>query len=783
MKKLIRITSMVLCFAIIFCSFPVYASNEKFISVKTVAGSDDEKYITDEILFTDGKYLYVNIYFLTKYMPYTFDEDSCSFVRLNHEINSKYGDVFIDISKKQATLYMNPYSSSEYKLHNIYTFEDQIFLPLDQMAALLKAQVIEETDENECKLLVIGNCLNSICDADYALSKIMTKKYVYYDYEPIVDDIFAGSVLAFEVSADLSYFASTIFGKRLKNLDVLHHSGDYEIYEKFISNCVTDNSVYVAKVADAKSLLYRFNIAMDFTSSTNEFASALTEFSSYMKEYIKPYKERSIEDAAFFIDVRDWNTVLSLISDVTECTTWVLKFASMSQGNKDMINNYVEYKNKIIAPYFNDYNDDFMALAASEISAQFGQDFVSDIVTSLCKEFSKELFKKMQTEQIKSIIKSEAEQAAFGTNAIIFNLALTVINGVCKDCGFDLTDNTNYTILKDLEFKQELGKYFDSFGDKHFESEDETEQYRLSAILWLLACKQIFIDANKLNNKTNKISNYYDNRIDVITDVLGLFYLASQGKIFDSYASTDNVIADNQKTIENMGIIGNSEIKYEEAIKALNENQIVANDDDIKKLDDFIISLSSLPIFDYRNGDVVPLDVEDYSACDPGELLEELSFNSFDLGLYRNYFDEPDEPTEPDPLGYRDHYRDYYTFADMYNKYPADNVDWILKSIFNLKSIDRDSVNTIEKARNDRYYGIYYYDGYYYFIGEVGGMFGSYGVDSYKKINNNTYSVNINFSDETGTYKTTAYIVAQLKNIEGKRLWTLKSSIGGKMIF
>lgn len=560
MKKFFSIISLVLCLSIVFGAIPVYAESGKFVTLRVIQSNNGEKKAVDDVAYKNGGSLYVSTNFLTAYTPYVFDNETSSFYRLNHEPNSKYGTVVIDVEQKAATLYMNPFSHKEYALRDVYEFGGQLFLPLDQLAALLKAEVFEETDEDGNGAISIACCLNSLCDAEYALSKIMKMKYVYYGYSEMVDDIFSGDQVSFYASSVLGYFSSTIFGKRLTNLDVAFHSGDYQYYKSLLTKCVTDNDDFYDKMATSEPLLYRLNLAMNLNSAANTGAASYGKFFSYIEKMTDTGAMYSPDTAEVYFLSRDHAAMFSAIADVTEAMDYVLKFASMTQDNKDMLNNYAKYMDSSTKDY------DPLYSAVKTIREKYGDDFVTSVVKSIVEKVAETYLKNNST--IKAAGKAIGAQAskALGGNVALVSIAIDVINATCKYAGIDLKDNTNYSIMKDFEVKSSLGKYVDSFGDNHHRNKNQAEKYRLAVIFWLLSSKHTFAEANKLCKKYGMSSSYYNDRIETVSYVLGLYYLAAQGTAFDSFAAVNNIIDKNSSVTKNSEKICGDEISQDDAL-------------------------------------------------------------------------------------------------------------------------------------------------------------------------------------------------------------------------
>ena len=132
------------------------------------------------------------------------------------------------------------------------------------------------------------------------------------------------------------------------------------------------------------------------------------------------------------------------------------------------------------------------------------------------------------------------------------------------------------------------------------------------------------------------------------------------------------------------------------------------------------------------------------------------------------YYDET-----PDPLN-RFMAVDYEWKTGQYYKYSKSNIEWIMKNIYNIPSSTISSFSASSIEDDDTYYK----DGYIYQEEHVG--FGSSGlyieVDKYTRLNDGRYSVHFREMNEfSGETEGTATAIVSMKNIDGKRYWTLHS--------
>ena len=102
------------------------------------------------------------------------------------------------------------------------------------------------------------------------------------------------------------------------------------------------------------------------------------------------------------------------------------------------------------------------------------------------------------------------------------------------------------------------------------------------------------------------------------------------------------------------------------------------------------------------------------------------------------------------------------------NSAPAENVEWIMKNILNMKNIDRNYQSDIS----------FYNDGFYYFSYTSNITIPAYHceIQSKEKIENNKYKIVLNnYIKSEGTLDTVTELVVGLKEIDSKRVWSFFS--------
>ena len=413
----------------------------------------------------------------------------------------------------------------------LYTVASQEFLPLAQMMALLKASLTIK--DNKMRIVNSGYTL---ADADYAMSKMATKlSLANYGINDVIDDIYGGSETAYMASSVLGYFGATVYGLRLSKLDFITKLGDFKEYESFIESCVTNNSNYIDALTTNADMVNRFNTAYNLNKDVNDHSKTLKDVTSVIKDVSEPVKDTSMSNALLWVDARDWNAVFDTISSITNVADYYLKFGSMCEDNKNMINQ-VESRSSV------GDNGVPLHLAIESVQKKYGQDLVKSVTSEIGQELADKVANKAKKIVLEKVIPSTA--------------AISIVSKVFKAAGFDIASDSDYSIMIDLNAKNMLFNDYSSLESSlKYQNANQTEKYRLSAIFYLQACEKTFKNAEKLAKKHELGGNFYKSQIEKVDSVLNLYYLAGQSKSFDNFDDIDNIINNNKSEIINSDII------------------------------------------------------------------------------------------------------------------------------------------------------------------------------------------------------------------------------------
>lgn len=517
MKTVKKLSSIILSIIIAF-SLPVCtnAAEGKFVSVSfETLNSDGEKEKTDEVLYTDGTYLYANPELFEEYTAYDYDEDNNAFVRAGQDFKLSLSSTTIDYKNKKATVKMMN-SKHTFDLHNIFKFGNDYYLPLDQIAAYLKAEI-----KVDGTTVTVINSGYSVADAAYDFNEF---KYIL-NYENIVDEIFGGSETAYRYYTVLYYFSSTIFGLKVSNL--IGPVGDISNYKTALQKIVTDNTDYIKTQADPNSLTKRLNDASTFIKNGKEINDKLKDATTVMTTAYESFCDTDDIDNLDidYIDAKNWGEVFGKLKTFYNYTDYAIKYISMTEDNKNMLIDAYGAEDKLST----------YKLALGDTTLKFGD----DAATSLCSKALDILVEDVP----KTTVKTFAEKAL---------PALALVKGTAaffKLLGFDLTDNSSYSIMLDSNIAHNLTERYTNLAETAGKTKDDTEAFRKAGIFATLAMKNAYNSGNKLNKKVNGQSGYYNKKIEEVALRAQLFYRAAESKGYDDLNSISSHATKNQKNI------------------------------------------------------------------------------------------------------------------------------------------------------------------------------------------------------------------------------------------
>ena len=540
--KIKSVLSVILCLVILLASIPVqaFAQDTRFISV-VIQNVDSEGNISNEseVLLTDGKKLYASTHFLSAYTLYNYKPTQSAFVRKGHENNSVFGTVKLNFNDKTATVHPVSVQKETYNLDGLYKYGSDYYLPLHQMLAFLKATI-----EIEDNIIRITNSGYSLADAEYFMATAPDQMRLFnYGTNNIIDDIFNGDEKLYYASAVLSYFSSAIFDFRFIKLNCITKLGDKDDYCSFIEKCATNNSVYIQSITEQKDLIEYANSLISTNKEFKKISSDVSSITTLVSSLTNPLGDTFAPNEALFFDSKMVNSRASKIKKATTIIDYALKLSTMSDDHAKMLENFKNEK------YLED--DYALNIAAKEVSSRFDPNKLKGIGAQafyMAIDKAEDYIVKNAVKEISFALLGEAVPvtAMISGVATVFKYAFD----------FDLTDNSDYSVMLDICAKSAMASiYYENTSVKSVKS---SEELRLSAILYLLSCIEVFNSADKLSTKYYDTDTVYSTEKGQLNAILALYYLAVQSKNFDNFEGIEKIIKTNDSIINKSGIIKNA---------------------------------------------------------------------------------------------------------------------------------------------------------------------------------------------------------------------------------
>lgn len=528
MKIYKSILSVVLALSVFISTTVISnAAEGQFIAVDVVEYDEyGDQTVKTHAFYTDGKHLYSSINTLEKYTFYDYDEQNSAFVRTGQDYSLSLSKTTLDFEKKKATVKMLN-GEKEYNLHDVIKFGDEYYLPLDQMSAFLMASISFTNNK-----LTIRNSGFSIADAAYKFNNF---SYVF-NYDDIVDGIFAGNENLYFKYCVIGYLGSTIFGLRIKNLDIINNSGDTEYYQDFLQNCITDYDEYLKTQAETDSFEKRLNDALSLEEGLNGLISILKNGTTISKTAYETFIDTS--DIANldieYIDLKNWNGVFDGLSTSLDYMEYFTKAASMTEDhklmirecNKDATINNVESQLKT---------------AITNNFHQFGE----NAFTTILSKIAETLIEETPGEVIKK----------FGATIVPYIAIIKAVNLAFKLLGYDLSDNSQYSIMLAGSANSYLAGRYSVLENDAGKTKESSEKFRRSAIFMLLASKNAYEAGNELDKKLEGSGTLFNDEIEEVCARLNLFYRAAESSCYENIESVDGLIEKNSEAISESNII------------------------------------------------------------------------------------------------------------------------------------------------------------------------------------------------------------------------------------
>ena len=278
------------------------------------------------------------------------------------------------------------------------------------------------------------------------------------------------------------------------------------------------------------------NVALSFTESLNGLISILKNGTTISKTAYETFSDTN--DIANldiqYIDAKNWSEVFGGLSKSLDYMEYFIKVASMTEDHKLMIRDCNEDSSIQTAGFQ-------LNTAIINTFHQFG----ADVFTSILSKVADTLIEEVPEKAIKE----------FSTNLIPHIAVIKAVNLTFKLLGFDLSDNSQYSIMLEGLANSYLADRYSVLENDAGKTKEGSERFRRAAIFSLLASKHAFESGNALDKKLKSSGTLFDDELDVVCARLNLFYRAAESSCYENVDSIDTVIQENQKFITESNII------------------------------------------------------------------------------------------------------------------------------------------------------------------------------------------------------------------------------------
>ena len=499
MKKLL---ALLLCFTIVLPHAAVGVSAEEnytYYKVNIDAGSGA---ISEKAIIKDGE-IYIPAESFENYTRFAFDEKTKTCLIKGQTLKKAFKSVIINVSQKTVLVDV----SNLYDLSNCFEVQGEIYLPLCQMLPILNADIYEVKDN----VIYIANNPLSLAEVLYDFD---IADY-YFNLATEFNDMSWAAALAIVPN----YVLDTVVGVRFDRLDIVFGSGEYNDYKDAFSDFLSDDNLYLKAMAKEPNKL---NAVVDFFVETNKTAKEMKTVYDWVEEAGK--SKISSETGGVLLDaLKDcyksgdldtddlkklndaWNEKVFVdktlsFGECVELVEYIYTYATLVEDNRQMLDAVYSVQGKI-SKKENDRR------AAQRIYELYGEEIAPALTSEIVRKVSYKTLEKLSPIGI------------YTATAEVAGTALKLV------MPFDFEGVASLPTYSDIVLTAS-SKYF----SYDTQTDESTENLRLSLLLCLIASKKCFETLNDVKSDT-----YYKNKIEKIDRLIMGLYMAAENTRFDSF--------------------------------------------------------------------------------------------------------------------------------------------------------------------------------------------------------------------------------------------------------
>lgn len=581
-----KVLSCLLCVIFLITAVPITAEAEEStyyaISIDAGNGVQSEKAIIkdDEI--------YIAATSFSKYTRFDFDEATQTFLIKGQEADKAFKKIIINAETKKAAV-----GTKLIELENSFVVDGIVYLPFCQMLPILNADIIE----------VVSGVI-------YVVNNELSMAELLYDFDindylfNISEEFFGRTDLLYWYIAP-SYLFDTVVNFRFDRLDIIFDSGKSQDYQTILIGYLKDDELFhkaksendfvgnlLESITGLTGISDTFNDVYDWAEKVAklEIEEDLQEYFEF--EELELFIKKGYADGAFDDELSELlgvvhddmitNDILqdaipggTSFADVLEAVDYIYSLLNQVDDHRKMLDAVYNITGNQVtselvpgasSPYFA-YDLEYAA------AAQVYELYSGDIVPAYTKKVTEEI--------VKRLFEDRTLYNAFGVYKLTAGLSGEILELYLPGDSGDRALLSHHSDIANTAMRKAAVPTLDT--------EESTDEYRLSLLLTLLASKACYDIMAETASGYGQDDGYYQRKIDEIEKMIMGLYLVAENVAFDTYENYERFAEDNTEKILLSGMLDTFEpVNIKEIDKELN------NEGSSEKLDIYSTYLCSV---------------------------------------------------------------------------------------------------------------------------------------------------------------------------------------------
>lgn len=529
-----RVWCLLLCVAMLISFVPISAAADEltFYQVMIDAGNGTQR---EKAIIEDGE-IYIAASSFEKYTRYEYHEDMPGFLVKGQEEDKAFKKVLVNAQTKKAAV-----GTKLIELSNSFVVDGEAYLPFCQMLPMLNASII---DVDHSVIYIVNN--------DLSMAELLYD-FTLEDYAFNIVDEFFGDEDSAKNYIGWAYLLDTVKDFRLDRLDVVFKSGESKDYQEIFMEYLKDDELFhKAMNSDENFAGYLLETIIDINSETESFYTIYEWFekvgesdsANKVVQFIKTTSDSSVFDEdwyqiinvthedAFKLKIKDTNVASFSLADFYEAAGYVYSYLNHVADHPEMLD--AVYGLTIPGKSASMFSINPEVTAANKVYHAY----IDDFYPAMSKKLAETIVVKCAEEAL--------ENTTLGFYKLTFGLAGEVIDGIWPgDAGERAVLMYHSNIVTTATRRACVPT---------LNTQDETNDYRLSLLLTLIASRACYQTMAENKNGYQKYHDRYEEKIEKIENMIMGLYLVAGNVAFDTYENYEAFAEQNRQILKDAGM-------------------------------------------------------------------------------------------------------------------------------------------------------------------------------------------------------------------------------------